>query len=765
MSKFSHDFKLTSFGERYREYSDGKTTLRIDFVSKSALRVAAYKNEKEILPTFLVKPEADFTPSGRSRLSTAGFEGFAPEIITENGKEKFILENGIEIDLVLYNFCLNYTKNGKALFWDRKPYAYNFDGEFGNGNFHYISREENEKIYGLGDKTGSINKAGRAFRIEATDCMGFDASETDPMYKHLPFYMCQNSVGSYGVFYDTSDTSYFDFGKEINNYYGPYKYFRTEDNALVYYVFFGTKLEILQQFCGLCGRQAFPPKWSFDYCASTMAYTDRPKSEEHMNEINEKVREYDLNCKGFYLSSGYTSIGPQRYVFNWNYEKFPDPKRFIKNFSDNGIEIIPNIKPAFLCDHPMYAELKQKGLFVKDKNGEPFLTQFWDGLGSYLDFTNKEAFDFWKAQVTQKLLDFGIIATWNDNNEFDIKDNDAVAEGFGNGKVSAARIRNTLTYLMVEASYQAQRAKSPALRPFLSSRGSNMAIRRLAQTWSGDNRTEFSDLRYCNYIGLTMSMSGLEFYGHDLGGFTGNMPSRELLLRWLQLGLFQPRFTIHSWNKDGSATMPWSYPDIMPSVKALFSQRKQLLPYMYNCAYRAVCEDLPINAPLCLYYDDENINDDCDSFMFGRDILVTCVFDEGKNEAEVYLPTGDSWYADGRLYEGGSKVKLNITPYDKMPYAVRAGSIIPTDEGKAGFEGDERLVFTVYPLKEGKFETEFFDDDGVSYSYLENDCVKLAFTVECTGSKVIVSYENKGNKKITPEIRLAEEDSRELVVI
>ncbi|HAQ63247.1 MAG TPA: alpha-glucosidase, partial [Ruminococcaceae bacterium] len=316
-----------------------------------------------------------------------------------------------------------------------------------------------------------------------------------------------------------------------------------------------------------------------------------------------------------------------------------------------------------------------------------------------------------------------------------------------------------------EASYQAQRAKNPALRPFLSSRGSNMAIRRLAQTWSGDNRTEFSDLRYCNYIGLTMSMSGLEFYGHDLGGFTGNMPSRELLLRWLQLGLFQPRFTIHSWNKDGSATMPWSYPDIMPSVKALFSQRKQLLPYMYNCAYRAVCEDLPINAPLCLYYDDENINDDCDSFMFGRDILVTCVFDEGKNEAEVYLPTGDSWYVGGRLYEGGNKVKLSITPYDKMPYAVRAGSIIPTDEGKAGFEGDEKLVFTVYPLKDGCFEAEFFDDDGVSYSYLENDCVKLAFTVECNGSKVIVSYKNKGNKKITPEIRLAKEDSRELVVI
>ena len=764
MSKFDHNFSLVAKGESFREYSDGTTTVRLDFVSKSALRVAAFKDKEAMLPTFLVKPEAEFTPSGRSRLSTVGFEGFAPEVMAEENAEKFFLADGIEIELSLHNFVLKYTQNGKTLFSDRTPYAYNFDGEFGNGNYHYITREENEKIYGLGDKTGSINKAGRAFRIEATDCMGFDAAESDPMYKHIPFYICQNSVGSYGIFYDTSDSSYFDFGKEINNYYGPYKYFRTEDSELVYYVFFGSKQEILKQFGALCGRQAFPPKWSFDYCASTMTYTDAENSDELMHKFLDELKKYDLSCKGFYLSSGYTSIGNQRCVFNWNYDKFPDPKRFISDFSEREIEIIPNIKPAFLQSHPMYNELAKKGLFIKDKSGAPFLTQFWDGLGSYLDFTNKEAFDFWKNQVKGKLLDYGIIATWNDNNEFDIKDNNAFAEGFGKGKVSAARIRNTLTYLMVEASYQAQTAKTPELRPFLSSRCSNMAIRRLAQTWSGDNRTEFSDLRYCNYIGLTMSMSGLSFYGHDLGGFTGNMPSRELLLRWLQAGLFQPRFTIHSWNKDGSATMPWSYPDIIDSVKKLFAQRKRLLPYMYNCAYNAVTKEQPINAPLCLYYDDKNINDDCDSFMFGRDILVSCVFDEGKNEVSAYLPEGDSWYLGGKLIDGGNNVKIEISPYEEMPYAVRAGSIIATDEGKAGFEGEERIVFTVYPLKQGTFESEFFDDDGVSFKYLGNECVKLKFKVECSENQVTVSYENKGNIKLTPEIRLAKEDSRELAV-
>ncbi|MCD7797404.1 MAG: hypothetical protein LUG95_07385, partial [Clostridiales bacterium] len=188
---------------------------------------------------------------------------------------------------------------------------------------------------------------------------------TKPYTSTFLFTYVKIPWGATEFFYDTSDASYFDFGKEINNYYEPYKYFKTEDDCLVYYVFFGTKLSILQQFARLCGKQAFPPKWSFDYCASTMAYTDAPKSQEKMYDFIEKLKEYNLSCKGFYLSSGCTSIGNQRYTFNWNKEKFPDPKKFISDFSDTGIEIIPNIKPAFLANHPLYNEIADKGLFIK----------------------------------------------------------------------------------------------------------------------------------------------------------------------------------------------------------------------------------------------------------------------------------------------------------------------------------------------------------------------------------------------------------------
>jgi alpha-glucosidase len=408
----------------------------------------------------------------------------------------------------------------------------------------------------------------------------------------------------------------------------------------------------------------------------------------------------------------------------------------------------------------MYEKLESEGLFVKNPDGTPFVTQFWDGLGSYLDFTNPNAFDFWKAQVKEKLLDLGIVSTWNDNNEFDIKDADAVT--FTGEK--ACKLRPALTYLMNKASYEAQTEKYPSLRPFLSTRSGGVGVKRMAQTWSGDNFTSFHDLKFCHNIGLTMSLSGFYFYGHDLGGFAGEMPSRELFLRWLQLGVFEPRFTIHSWNADGSATMPWSYPDIMPSVRKIFAQRKRLVPYLYNCAYEAVEKDLPINAPVYLYFDDKNLSIDSPEFMLGRKILVSCILDEGITEQSVYLPKGDSWYLDGKKYEGGKTVVISVPTEKGAPFFVKAGCVLPTDEAEYGFKSEEKTVLTVYPVDEGEFTDEFFYDDGISYEYKNGNCVLLKIKVNCESDSVTVSFENRGKMFFEPCFRLCEGDSRNLII-
>ncbi len=726
--KFRHHFVLSEVTENQRIYRCDCATAIINVLDNNIN--VAIKNEQNMI----------------DEVKESGFDSFTLVDIT------------VKVDL--YNFIISYYKDGKRLFSDRAPFAYNLENEFGSGVFHYVTREKGEKIYGLGDKGGRLNKAGQSFKIDTTDSMGYDGETSDPLYKFVPFYICENSVGCYGIYYLSFTSAEMDFGREQNNYYEPYKYYHTDKEYLEYTVYFGTKLEILQKFGQQIGKTAFPPKWSFDYCASTMAYTDADNAYEEMLGFIEKLKEYDLSCKGFYLSSGYTSIGNQRCVFNWNYDKFPNPKEFVEVFKENGIEIIPNIKPSFLVTHPMYDMLSEKGYFIKNPDGTPFVTQLWDNLGSYLDFTNPEACDFWKKQVTEKLLDLGITSTWNDNNEFDIKDTDALSH---DGK-KARSIKPYLTYLMVKSSYDAQKEMYPSLRPFLSTRSGSAHVRTLAQTWSGDNFTSFKDLRYCHYIGITMSLSGFYFYGHDLGGFSGDMPSRELLLRWLQHGLFEPRFTIHSWNSDGSATMPWSYPDIMPYVRAIFAQRKQLVPYLYNAAYEAVEKELPINAPLFLYYDDEKCEEYPDTMMVGRDILASFVFDKGKKTVKAYLPKADDWYLDGALYSGGQEVEFELPANSKMKYFVRAGSVIPTDEAEYGFRSGEKLVLTVYPLKEGAFESELFFDDGLTYNYKKNLCAKLHLSVNCERDVVTVNVNNLGDEAIKYEIKLVAGDKRDLII-
>lgn len=767
--KFNHKFSLTDGGRSFRLYKSENINARLDFVSGTAIRVAIYADGTKLLPTFDINPTNEISHAGRDKLALDGFKLFEPKCTKNEDAEVFELLNGIKIELNPDNFLLKYFKGENILFSDRAPLSYNFEGEFGDGVCHYVSREAGERIFGVGDKGGSMNKAGRSFRIETSDSMGYDAEKSDPLYKHVPFYICDNSCGSYGIFYDSSATAVMDFGREINNYYEPFKFYKADDDSLIYYVFFGTKLEILKQFCSFVGKQPLPPKWSFDYCASTMAYTDSENAESEMYAFLDKVKKLNISCSGFYLSSGYTSIGNQRCVFNWNKNKFPDPERFITDFKHEGINIIPNIKPAFLTTHPMYDGIARRGLFVKNEDGTPFVTQFWDGLGSYLDFTNEEAFKFWSDEVNEELLSNGARATWNDNNEFDIKDSSAVAMGF-DGEVKASQIRPDFTYLMVLASYEAQVKKNGGERPFLSTRSGSVGVRRLAQTWSGDNYTSFHDLRFCHYIGLTMSLSGFYFYGHDLGGFSGPMPSKELFLRWVQHGIFEPRLTIHSWNSDLSATMPWSYPDVTENVRALFAERSALLPYIYTVAYDAVEHEIPLNAPLFLYYDDREIDVDSASFMLGENILVTPVLDEGVNEVSVYLPRSDDWYLNnGKFYRGGETVALNILPTDVVPYFVKAGTVLPLNVAEYGFRAKEKLQFTVYPVQNGSFESHYFNDDGKSPLCSDGvnnkgNCTYINFKVTCTENTVEVLAKNLGNVEAEYSIELIKTDKRKLIV-
>ena len=204
-------------------------------------------------------------------------------------------------------------------------------------------------------------------------------------------------------------------------------------------------------------------------------------------------------------------------------------------------------------------------------------------------------------------MDRGYLDIWNDNNEYDVWDGDVVAAGFGR-PLPASRIRPLFSYLMARASREAS-VEAGVETPFNVSRCAMAGTQRVASTWTGDNLTDFRDLRFNHYQAMTMALSGFLFFGPDVGGFAGPRPSRELFLRWLQYGLFLPRFVLHSWKPGEAPTMPWLYEDLLPTVRRFFALRERLVPYLYDQAEACRLAHEPLIRPVFLLdpaYDPES---------------------------------------------------------------------------------------------------------------------------------------------------------------
>lgn len=699
----------------------------------------------------------DVALEGRDRFDLSGFA--LPAFALEEDDEKLRLTTErIRLTITRSGFFCRWECRVRGLWLpaasDRATQSYNF-GWWDDKVYHYLKREPDELYFGLGERAGEANRKGKRYRLCNVDPMGYDAQHTDPLYKHIPFYLTwrQHNRVAFGLFYDTLSDCSFDMGRELDNYHGHYRYFVADHGDLDYYFIAGTTpAEITRRYTWLTGRPAFTPKWGLGYSGSTMTYTDAPNAHERMREFIDGCRTHDILCDSFHLSSGYTSIGAKRYVFNWNRDKFPDPAAFVASYLENGVKLCANIKPCLLRDHPRFDEARRAGLFVHDADGMPTQVQFWDETGAYLDFTNPATYAWWKARVTDALLEYGIAATWNDNNEFEIWSDKPLVHGFGTPR-RACEAKPLHTLLMIRASREAHQAHAPALRPFLISRSGAAGMQRYVQTWSGDNYTAWDTLRYNIRMAMGLAMSGVSNTGHDIGGFAGPAPEPELFLRWVQHGIFLPRFSIHSWNDDQSVNEPWMYPEITPHIRELIKLRYRLIPYLYDLLWRSHSRYEPMIRPTFHDFpDDARCFEENDEMLLGGALLVASVVEPGTCERSVYLPQGCNWvdFWSGDRHVGGQTITLPA-PWDRPPLLVREGSILPLNLAEQHFAqpADARGFALFPPPGSGECRDEFFEDDGESQAYREGRYGLWQVALAATPESLTVSVTASGERPPT----------------
>ena len=269
-----------------------------------------------------------------------------------------------------------------------------------------------------------------------------------------------------------------------------------------------------------------------------------------------------------------------------------------------GMQPVTNLKPCLLDDHPRLHEAKEQGILVMDgETGRPAVAQFWDGLGFHVDFTNPDGRAWWRNGIQTALLDYGVVSVWNDNNEYEIWDEDAVCDGDGR-PFAQALARAAQPLLMTKLSYEAQATYAQGKRPYAITRGGAAGLWRYAQTWSGDNETAWKTLRFNLTQGLNMSLSGMFNIGHDVGGFHGPSPNEELFCRFVEFCSLWPRFVMNSWKDNGIVNLPWMHESVIPQVRDAMTLRYRLMPYLYTQMWRASRRNEPVVRPL--FYDFPN---------------------------------------------------------------------------------------------------------------------------------------------------------------
>lgn len=620
----------------------------------------------------------------------------------------------------------------------------------------YKQLRPDEQIFGLGEKTGPLNRRGRVYSMWNSDKPCYGPFE-DPIYKSIPFFF---SSYRYGVFFDNTYKSTFNFGAASPDYYS----FEANGGELVYYFIQGSDYkQIIEQYTQLTGQPIMPPSWAFGFSQCRGLYTN----EKQAREIAATFRKLKIPCDIIYQDIGWTD-GLQN--FDWRKGNYTNPRGMLKYLDSLGFKMIVSQDPVISQQTTkQWREADSLHYFTTDiRTGKSYDMPWpWGGNCGVVDFTKPEVADWW-GNYQQKPLNDGVRGFWTDMGEPAWSNEDATDRLFMKHHAGMHNeIHNVYGFTWDKVVKEQFDKHNPGKRIFQMTRSAYAGLQRYTFGWSGDAGNGDNVLdgwsRLANQIpvGLSAGMGLIPFWSCDISGYCGDIKDypamAELYTRWMQFGVFNPLSRAH--HEGDNAAEPWLFgAEAEKNCRTAIELKYQLFPYIYTYAREAHDKGTPLMRALLLEYpEDLNTHAVDDEFMFGKELLVAPVVKKGAVSRKVYLPEGE-WvdFNDGRtVYEGEQTITYKA-PLSVIPLFVKKGSIVPMMPVMQyiGEQKNATLYLHVFPAVENQTASfELYEDDGESLDYQQNKYRTTAFSCATTSKGYLLTMAAAQNKGYAPADR------------
>jgi len=627
---------------------------------------------------------------------------------------------------------------------------------------------QDEHYFGMGDKTGGLDRRGKSFVDWNTDAFGFTAAD-DPIYKSIPFFIGVGGAGgSYGVFLDNTWRTWFDFGHRDAAALS----FGAPNGPIDYYLISGpTTADVVRRYTDLTGKAPLTPQWALGYQQSRYSYM----SSDELREVASRLRKERVPTDVLWLDIDFQD---RNRPFTVNTTSFPNLKGLIDGLKNDGFKVVTitdmHVAQVAGQGYAPYDSGAKADAFVRRSDGSLYVAPVWPGPSVFPDFTQAQTRAWW-GDLFAPQVKMGVAGAWNDMNEPAIfatptktMPDDVVhriaSDEFARRTASHAEIHNVYGMENTRATYDGLRRLAPDERAFVMTRASYAGGQRFAATWTGDNLATWDHLKLSIQQIINLGLSGFSYSAADVGGFAGG-PSADLLTRWFQIGAFYPVFRDHS-AKGTPRAEPWvDGPEHLAIRRRFVEERYRLMPYLYALADQNARTGDPILRPV--FYDYPSaMRMSCDqswTFTLGRALLVApAPHPDQPGAYDVCLPAG-GWYdywtgrragvaqardagqiqsasqATGEAMIAGDRVTVTPT-LATLPVFVRAGSILPR----------QPLVQSTAELPQGPLEVhvypgddcrgDLYADDGRSMRYTRGVFLRQVMTCRSTAAGMTLAF-------------------------